>query len=139
MVIAFEDITEERRREEYVRYLGRIIGRALNEVYFLEPETMRFLLANLGAEVKLECNSQQLMQMTLADVIPGQTVASLKALAQPLVNGEKPEIVFETTIRSVEGREYPAELCMQYFGDEAPQILVAIVHDTSERKQLAAE
>lgn len=139
MVIAFEDITEERRREEYTRYLGRIIGRALNEVYFLEPETMRFLLANLGAEVKLQCNSQQLMQMTLADVIPGQTVASLKALAQPLVSGETSEILFETRIRSVAGREYPAELCMQFFGDEAPQILVVIVHDTSQRQQLTTE
>jgi two-component system, chemotaxis family, CheB/CheR fusion protein len=137
MVIAFEDVTEERRREEYARYLGRIMGRALNEIYFLDPETLRFTLANHGAEVKLECNSQQLTQMTLADVMPGQTVESLKALARPLTTGEKPEIVFETVIRSAGGREYPAELCMQYFGDEAPPILVVIVHDTTQRKQLS--
>jgi len=136
MVIAFEDISEERRREEYTRYLGRIMGRALNEIYFLDPETLRFTLANHGAEVKLECNSQQLAQMTLADVMPGTTMAALKELIEPLVRREKAEIVFETTIRSVEGRTYPAEVCMQYFGDEVPHILVAIVHDTSERARI---
>jgi len=31
VVLAFEDISDERRREEYTRYLGRIMGRALNE------------------------------------------------------------------------------------------------------------
>ena len=41
-------------------------------------------------------------------------------------------------IRSAKGRTYPAELCIQYFGDEAPHVLVAMVHDTSERRQLAA-
>ena len=138
LVIAFEDVTEERRREEYTRYLGRIMGRALNEIYFLDPETLRFTLANLGAEVKLECNSQQLTQMTLADVIPGQSITSLHKLFAPIVKGEKPEIVFETVIRSVEGNDYPAEICLQYFGDEVPHILVALVHDTSERKKLAA-
>jgi two-component system CheB/CheR fusion protein len=136
LVIAFEDVTEERRREEYTRYLGRIMGRALNEIYFLDPDTLRFTLANLGAETKLGCNSQQLAQMTLADIIPGQTVVSLKDLAEPLIAGKKPEIVFETTIRTVVGQEYPAELCMQYFGSEVPHILLIIVHDTSERKQL---
>jgi two-component system, chemotaxis family, CheB/CheR fusion protein len=136
MVIAFEDITEERRREDYTRYLGRILGRALNEIYFLDPETLRFTLANAGAELKLRCTSQQLAQMTLADVLPGQTLAELKELVRPLVSGDRQEIVFETRIRSVEGQEYPAELCMQYFGDEVPRILVAIVHDTTDRQRL---
>ena len=136
MVIAFEDISEERRREEYTRYLGRIMGRALNEIYFLDPETLRFRLANHGAEVKLECNSQQLAQMTLADVMPDLDLTELKTLFDPLVRGEKPEIVFETTIRSRDGRHYPAELCVQYFGDETPRILVAMVHDTTERLRL---
>ena len=138
MVIAFEDVTEERRREEYTGYLGRIMGRALNEIYFLDPESLHFTLANQGAEVKLECNSQQLVQMTLADVMPDVGFKQLKALFQPLINGNKPEIVFETTIRSVEGHAYPAELCVQYLGDETPKILVVMVHDTSERQQLGA-
>lgn len=138
LVIAFEDITEERRREEYTRYLGRIMGRALNEIYFLEPDSLRFTLANHGAEVKLECTGAQLAQMSLADVMPETNLDQLRRLFQPLFKGEKPEVVFETVIRAPSGRSYPAEVCMQYFGDEVPHVLVAIVHDTSERRQLGA-
>jgi two-component system CheB/CheR fusion protein len=29
-------------REDYTRYLGRVMGDALNEIYFLDPETLRF-------------------------------------------------------------------------------------------------
>ena len=78
LVIAFEDLSEERRREEYTRYLGRIMGRALNEIYFLDPETLRFTLSNHGAEVKLECSGSQLAQMTLADVMPSTSLDDLK-------------------------------------------------------------
>ena len=138
LVIAFEDVTEERRRADYTAYLGRIMGRALNEVYFLDPATLRFTLANRGAELKLGCTSQQLAQMTLADVIAGQTVAALHQALAPVLRGDKPEMVLETVIRSVAGREYPAELCFQYFGDESPALLLAMVHDTSERIRLVA-
>ena len=139
LVLAFEDVTEKRRQEEYARYLGRIINRALNEVYFLDPDTLRFTLANRGTQMKLQCDLQQLQKMTLADVLPEIGLDELKAVMRPLITGEKPEIVFETTIRSTQGVTYPAEICMQYFGDETPRILVAMVHDTSERYALAAE
>jgi two-component system CheB/CheR fusion protein len=138
LVLVVQDVTEERRKEEFIQYLGRIMGRALNEIYFLDPATFRFQLANQGAIEKLGYAEQQLMQMTLPDVIPGVRLADLKALAAPLLNGEKREIVFETRIRSASGETHPVELCMQYFGDEAPPILVAVVHVTSERQQLNA-
>jgi two-component system CheB/CheR fusion protein len=139
VVLAFEDVTEERRKEEYTRYLGRVMGRALNEIYFLEPETLRFVLANHGAEKKLECSANQVTQLTLPDVMPRHDLKALNKLFAPLLARKKDEIVFETVIRSVEGKEYPAELCVQYFGDELPPILVAMVHDTSDRQILAAQ
>ena len=133
-VLAFEDVSEERKKEEYIRYLGRVVGRALNEVYFLDPDSYRFVLANEGAEKKLECSSHQLLQVTLPEVMPDVSAEDLRQLFAPIIAGEKPEVVFETRIRSIEGNEYPAELCVQYFGDEIPPVLVAMVHDTSERQ-----
>jgi two-component system, chemotaxis family, CheB/CheR fusion protein len=135
-VLAFEDITQERQREAYAVHLGRVMGRALNEIYFLDPKSFRFTLVNEGAEVKLGYNSGQLMQMALTDVMPKVKFKDLQALLAPVIAGEKPEVVFETLIRSADGHEYPAEICMQHFSDEAPPILVAMVHDTTERQQL---
>lgn len=136
LVLLFQDITDERRREEYVRHLGRIMGRALNEIYFLDPVSLRFTLVNEGAEQKLGYPSQQLQQMALSDVLVAE-MADIRDLLVPLLNGTKADIVFETRIRSADGQEYPAQICMQYFVDEHPPILVAIVQETSDRKQLS--
>jgi two-component system CheB/CheR fusion protein len=136
IVMLFQDVTEEHRSQDYTRYLGRIIGDALNEIYFLDPFTLRFTLVNQGARLKLGHDEQQLLTMRLPDVLPGVPTDDVKSLLAPLMRGEKSEIVFETVIRSADGSDYPAEICMQYFGDESPPILVAIVHDTSHRQQL---
>jgi len=136
LVLVVQDISEERRREEYGAYLGRIMGHALNEIYFLDPLSLRFTLVNEGALRKLGYDEQKLLQMSLSDVLAGKGGKDLKTMIIPLIAGAKPEIVFETRIRAAEGREYPAEICMQYFAGEAPPILVAIVHDTSDRQQL---
>jgi hypothetical protein len=137
VVLVFQDVTEERTAEDYARHLGRILGRALNEIYFLDPKTLRFTLTNEGAQRKLGYTARQLSQMVLPDVLAGISAGDLHALFAPLVSGGQDEIVFETMIQAAEGRHYPAEICMQYFGEETPPILVAIVHDTSDRQSLS--
>jgi two-component system CheB/CheR fusion protein len=136
LVLLFQDVTNEHRRDEYGQYLGRIMGKALNEIYFLDPAALNFTLANEGAQKKLGFSEQQLTLMTLFDVLPSVDAAEFKSLLAPLIKGKKSEIVFETVIHAAEDRTYPAEICMQYFADEHPPILVAIVHDTSDRQQL---
>lgn len=139
LVLICQDITEVRAKDDYAGYLGRIMGQALNEIYFLDPVTFRFTLANEGAQRKLGYSAQQLAQMTLSDVLPGIRTEDVRAIAAPLLAGTRQEIVFETVLASSDGRTYPAEICMQIFADEAPPILVAIVHDTSDRQQLVPE
>jgi len=53
-----------------------------------------------------------------------------------LMDGKKQEIVFETILGTSLNASYPAEICMQYLKNEEPPILIAIVHDTTERQQL---
>lgn len=136
LVLAFEDLTETRRAEEFTHYLGRVAGRALNEIYFMEPDTLRFLLVNKGAERKLGCSMEDLKHMSLADMLPDATVEALQPLMASLISGEQPEVVIETRIRPPMGDSYPAELCLQYFGDEQPPILISMVHDISDRRVL---
>ena len=137
LVVMFEDVTTDRRRDDYEHYLGRVMGKALNEIYFLDPQTLRFVLGNRGAEQKLGCSMHQLQQVTLPDILPGSTTAELQAMVAPLLAKTRPEVVFETRIVPLTGNSYPAEICLQYFSDEQPPILVAMVHDTTDRIQLA--
>jgi two-component system CheB/CheR fusion protein len=137
LVIVFQDITDERHKEDYTRYLGRVMKRALNEIYFLDPVSLRFTLANDGARRKLGYGEKALLQKSFPEVLPEQAAQELGTMLVPLLNGTKPEIVFETVISSANG-DYAAEICMQYFADEHPPILVAIVHDISDRQQLGS-
>ena len=137
--MVFRDVTEDRGREDYARYLGRIMGQALNEIYFLEPASLRFGLVNEGARQKLGYTAAQLAQMSLPEVLPGISTEDVQALLAPLRTGAKQEIVFETRVRPANGDSYPVEICMQYFADEQPPIFVAIVHPTSEREQLGGD
>lgn len=136
LVLVFQDITEERTNEEYTRYLGRIVGAALNQIWFLDPQTLRFLLVNEGAQKRLGFSAHQLSQMTLPDLVPGIAADDIRRLIQPLLDGKEAEIVVETQLRGVDGGEFPVQICLQHFADEAPPILVAMVQPTGEREQL---
>ena len=138
VILIIEDITEQTRTETFAGYLGRVIGESLNEVYFLDPATFRFLLVNRGAETKLGYSVDQLKQIALHDLMPEVTEQRFQTLVAPLLSGSKKEIVVETTLESRHRGPYPAEVCFQYFDHEQPPILVAIVHDTTERQRVGS-
>lgn len=138
LVLILEDVTDGAREQEYTRYLGRVIGQSLNEVYFLDPATLRFTLINRGAEEKLGYSIDQLRLMAITDLMPGVSQEVMRGLLAPVLSGEKPDLVFETVMQGRDGREYPAEMCMQLFAREHPPILVAMVHDISDRRRLEA-
>ena len=139
VVLILEDMTEQTRTEAFAGYLGRIIGESLNEVYFLDPVSFRFLLVNRGAEVKLGLPLEQLKQLAVHDLMPEVTAERFQRLVAPLLSGKKQEVVFEATMENRRrGDTHPVEVCLQHFGGEQPPILVAIVHDTTERQRLGA-
>ena len=69
-------------------------------------------------------------------VMPLVPEEDLRAFLAPLLDGGKQEIVFETVLGTSLDASYPAEICMQYLKHENPPVLIAIVHDTTERSRL---
>ena len=86
-VLVMEDVTEEARAEDLDRYLGRIVGRSLNAVYFLDPATLRFVLVNRGAEAELGYSLTQLRGMSLTDLLVDVAPGALRALDRPRLGG----------------------------------------------------
>ncbi|QCN98960.1 PAS domain S-box protein (plasmid) [Azospirillum argentinense] len=139
VVLIIEDVTEQTRTEAFAGYLGRVIGESLNEVYFLDPSSFHFLLVNRGAETKLGYKLEHLKQLAVHDLMPEVPAERFRALVAPLLSGDKQEVVFETVMQGSQRGPHPVEVCLQHFGGEQPPILVAIVHDTTERQHLGAE
>jgi two-component system CheB/CheR fusion protein len=136
IVLIIEDLTDLRRSEAFSAYLGRIVSGLMNEVYFLDPETLRFKLVNEGAKQKLRMSSEEIQHNTLMDVMPLIPEEDLRAFLAPLMTGKKQELVFETVLGATAEASYPAEMCMQFLKHENPPIIVAFVHDTTDRSQL---
>ncbi|GEO38597.1 chemotaxis protein CheR [Skermanella aerolata] len=136
IVLIMEDMTDLRRSEAFSAYLGRIVAGLMNEVYFLDPETLRFKEVNAGAQRKLGMNMDRIRETTLMDFMPLVPEEDLRAFLTPLMDGKKQEVVFETVLGVKADYSYPAEICMQYLKHEDPPIIVAIVHDTTDRSQL---
>jgi len=136
IVLIIEDVTDLRRSEAFSAYLGRIVAGLMNEVYILDPDTLHFRMVNHGAEQKLGLSPDRLQENTLMDFMPLVPEEDLRAFLAPLLDGKKQEIVFETVLGASPEASYPAEICMQYLKNENPPILIAIVHDTTERSQL---
>ncbi len=138
VMLIIEDHTQFEQDAAHADYLGRVVGKALNEVYFLDPDTLRFTLINHGVERSLGYRIAQLRTMTLADLMPGVSIARLRGLIQPLLDGQRDEIVFGTVLRARGGEERPAQICLQFFKDEDPPLLLAVAHNTSELQKLEA-
>ncbi|AWB09140.1 methyltransferase (plasmid) [Azospirillum humicireducens] len=138
-VLIIEDVTERARSDAFTSYLGRIVGESLNEVYFLDSSTFTFHLVNKGAEEKLGYPLDALRQIALHDLMPDIDAIAFGRLVEPLLSGEKAEIVFETTIERSDRSVRQVELCMQYFPREQPPILVALAHDVTERQRIGME
>ena len=136
IVLIIEDVTDLRRSEAFSAYLGRIVAGLMNEVYFLDAATLRFKEVNEGARRKLNMPEDRIREFTLMDFMPLVPEEDLRAFMAPLMDGKKQELVFETVLGSDVDSSYPAEICMQYLRHEIPPIVVAIVHDTTERGQL---
>jgi two-component system CheB/CheR fusion protein len=80
LVLFVEDVTEEVRDEENARYIGRILKRSLNELYFLEPFSLRFRLINHGSEAKLGFSLAELRHRSLVDLMPGVSEQALRVV-----------------------------------------------------------
>jgi len=128
LVLVFQDITEERAREDYVHFLGRIMSRAATEVYILDPGSLRITFSSRAAQARRGFSAQQMNQMSLADLLTDISADDLRGLIAPLAGAAEPEITLHTALRQADGSTEPVELCVQHFSDETPPVVIAFAH-----------
>ncbi|GMT41946.1 MAG: hypothetical protein IEMM0002_0357 [bacterium] len=129
------DITERKRSEQLMTRFGRILDNSLNEIYIFDAETMHFVQVNEGARQNLDYTMEEMKRLTPLDLKPEHTVESFNSLVQPLKNGKKEYILFDTKHKRKNGSLYPVEVRLQLSSTETPPVYVAIIHNITERKQ----
>lgn len=128
------DLSTIKQLEQLSSRLGRILEHSSNEIYIFNAQTLHFIQVSQGALTNLGYRMDELRNMTPIDIKPGMTLEQFTTIIQPLHNGERDMVGFETVHRRKDGSLYPAEVRLQLSSREAPPVFVAIIQDITARK-----
>ncbi len=131
-------IVEQKRTEAQIKRFSRLVESSLNEIYTFDAETLFLLDANQGAREHLGYSIENLLRVTLLDLMPELTTESFAALVEPLRTGAEKNIQFTTVHRRKNGEQYPVEVHLELMAEGRPTF-VAFVVDITERKRDEAE
>ncbi|MHB8106311.1 MAG: PAS domain S-box protein [Candidatus Cryosericum sp.] len=133
------DITDTKtalsRQERFLNMLDR----SLNEIYVFDEVSLKFVYVNGSALHNLGYSLSELQQMTMLDIKPQFTRLRFEELLQPLRDGTREMVVFETVYRRKDGTTYPVEVHLQRVRGEGPSSFLAFTNDISERQRMQAQ
>lgn len=132
------DITERKLAEQERQYLFDVVDRSLNEIYIFDSQTLKFKHINQGALHNLQYRLDEIADLTPVDIKPEFTEASFRHQLQPLLNGQRDILVFETVHKRADGTIYPVEAHLQLLDAGVQKVFLAVIFDISQRKQTEA-
>ncbi|MFN7942977.1 MAG: PAS domain S-box protein [Thermoanaerobaculia bacterium] len=132
------DLRERYAAEQERAWLHDVVARSLNEVYVFDPDTLRFRFANRGACRNLGYTPEQLTGLTPLDLKPEFSEKTFRALLQPLLAADRPQLAFETLHRRKDGSEYPVEVHLQLVDSGGAEVFLSVINDITERRRAEA-
>ena len=132
-----EDITERMAAERELRRLKTTLDMTKDSVFIFDPSTLRFTYINQGAMDQVGFSREELLDMTLLDILPSFDAPRFRQLIAPLVKGVSASVTLETVARRMQHWQMPAELTLQFITPpgESPHF-IAVVRDISERRAI---
>ncbi|ALP54286.1 hypothetical protein Tel_14665 [Candidatus Tenderia electrophaga] len=140
--IAIErDITQRKRATEELRRVNYTLDNTHDMIFMFEAESLRFVYLNKGAVASMGYSREELLQMTPYQIKPHIPESRFREMIEPLLNGEKDALHFETVHRHKNGHDFAVEVFLQLVRDEesGEARFVAIVRNISERKRAEQE
>lgn len=143
MIGSITDISERiqksdalRQRSDELTQFKDILDQTLDCVFMFDPDTLRFNYVNKGAMQQTGYSETELMQMTPLDIKPEFTLERFQQMLQPLIEGVKPSLDFQTVHRHKDGHDIAVQISLQFVRHNAHgAVFVAIVRDITEQKQ----
>ncbi|MHB1670599.1 MAG: bifunctional diguanylate cyclase/phosphodiesterase, partial [Acidiferrobacter sp.] len=139
IVLLVEDITSRKHHEDKLNRLAHILDESANEIYMFDADTLRFLYANAGARGNLGYSFEELQHLTPLDIKPRLLPEYFTELIAPLRRGDTEFITLESEHRRSDGSLYPIEARLHLSAHGGNPVFVAIIQDTTERKQFEAQ
>lgn len=129
---SFSTMAQELRGAEELRiHFNSIMESSVDEVYIIDLASHQINYVNQSACNNLGYQTSELSQMSI-DNIWSTPNHKINNLFMQLLEGK--HLVFETSHRCQDDREYPVEIHLQIINNAEPVQIVAIALDISERK-----
>ena len=129
------DITERKQAETKLKLVRALLDNSNDAIEVLDPVTLRFLDINATGCLALGYTREELLSMSIYDIIDtAYSAAPQKVLAQLR---ESEHALFETIHRRKDGSTFPVEVNVVSVELDKPYLL-AITRDITERKLLEA-
>ncbi|MDP2300348.1 MAG: PAS domain S-box protein, partial [Actinomycetota bacterium] len=112
--------------------------RSIDEVYAIDPQSLRFIFANPAAQRALGYSADELSTMTPLDTLVGVDEARIRTLIAPVLDGERAKVTFESVQRSKDGTKYPVEIDLQRIATTDRVVVLATVADITQRTHAIA-
>lgn len=132
----FLDITKQKIAGEEQSRLLNIIEQSRNEIFVFDEDSLRFEFVNQGALENLEFSLDEMKGMTPLNIKPEFTENQFREMLNPLKNGSKERLVFETLHQRKNGTTYPVEIYLQFQLQKSGEknVFFAVINDITERK-----
>lgn len=138
--LAFIDITRRDKAQETELRLNYLLDNALDMIFIFDPDTLRFVYANKGAETGTGFSREELLKLTPPDLLPLIPEAECRAFIAPLGSGKRKRRRFETIASRRDGRDMPIETQLQFISQNGDTgLYMAIARDITERKYAEKE
>jgi two-component system, cell cycle sensor histidine kinase and response regulator CckA len=129
------DVTEKQNTTNELKEFKNIIDQITDCVFTFEPDSLKFIFTNKGAEQQIGYSSSELCKMHPFDIKPQYVEGKFRQLIAPLLRHEKQILSFETVHRHRDGYDIDVSVNLQLIEDvQRKKRFVAIVRDISEQK-----
>jgi PAS domain S-box-containing protein len=137
--VILRDISDRKQAEKRIARFANVFEESINEIYFFDADTLKFVQVNRGARENLGYSTEELLQMTPTDIKPEFTRESFVDLLKPLKTGGRQKVEFSTVHQRKDGSTYPVEVHVQLSKIEDSSFFVAIILDVTEKKHLESQ
>ena len=125
-----------KNQENLSERLRRILDDASNEIYFFCPENYHLVQVNSRSRENLGYTADEINGLTFLDIVKEPEQKEIDGFVQSLLQGKTPLVVRNGFHQRKNGSTYPVEIRLQLSQTEDVPLIVAIVEDTTARKQL---
>ena len=133
------DLTNLKRAEEQATQLGRILEDSLNEIFFFDSESLRFVFVNRGALANIGYTAEELFRMTPVNIKPEFNQQQFAEFIEPLNSGKCSDLQFDTVHKRKDSTRYDVHIRLQKSKWQGRDVFVAFVLDVTERKRVQDE